>query len=59
MPRGPLPRALEQHLDIVPMAADPVSSTEIRNRLIAKKELAGLLPDKILNYIRAHNLYQL
>jgi nicotinate-nucleotide adenylyltransferase len=35
----------------------PISSTEIRSRIASGESLAGLLPDKVIEYIRENGLY--
>jgi nicotinate-nucleotide adenylyltransferase len=37
--------------------ANPVSATEVRERLHDRDEAAGLVPPQVLDYIRAHHLY--
>jgi nicotinate-nucleotide adenylyltransferase len=37
--------------------ANPVSATEVRERLHDREEAAGLVPANVLQYIRAHHLY--
>ena len=37
--------------------ANPVSATEVRERLHDRDEAAGLLPPQVLDYIHAHHLY--
>ncbi len=42
---------------ITPISIMEISSTEIRARLKQKKYCGHLLPEKVLNYIYEHNLY--
>lgn len=37
--------------------ANPVSATEVRERLHDRDEAAGLVPSQVLDYIRQHHLY--
>jgi nicotinate-nucleotide adenylyltransferase len=38
--------------------ANPVSATEVRERLHDHGEAAGFVPSQVLDYIRAHHLYE-
>lgn len=37
---------------------NPVSATEVRERLHDRDQAAGLVPPQVLDYIRAHHLYE-
>jgi len=43
---------------ILPVGCVPISATEIRHCCRAGKTLAGLAPESVLEYIRAHGLYE-
>lgn len=43
---------------VVDVPLDYVSSTEVRGRLAGGEEVAGLLDPRVLEYIRAHQLYE-
>ena len=45
------------HIETLTDFANPVSATEIRERLRDHETAAGLVPPKVLEYIRAHHLY--
>jgi len=46
------------HIDVLADFADPVSATEIRDRLREHEGASQLVPAKVLEYIRAHHLYE-
>jgi nicotinate-nucleotide adenylyltransferase len=44
-------------IDTLDDFANPVSATEVRERLRDREDAARLVPPKVLEYIRAHHLY--
>lgn len=46
-----------QDITVVPMQPLAISSTRIRSRLAAGEPVDGLVPQKVLDYIRSHRLY--
>ena len=42
-------------IDLEPIG---ISSSEIRSRIKKGKSVCGLLPDKVMNYIQQHHLYE-
>ena len=44
--------------NVIPTPLVDVSSTEIRNRLAAGKDMTGMLAPAVAEYIREHNLYR-
>jgi nicotinate-nucleotide adenylyltransferase len=44
-------------IHLLPGLAEPASATQIRSLLAQGSDCAGLLPESILTYIRAHHLY--
>lgn len=44
-------------IEILPDLADPVSATDIRERLRSHEFASELVPARVLDYIRAHHLY--
>lgn len=53
-----LTKEQREHIDILTDFADPVSATEIRERLSEHEASSHLVPAKVLEYIRAHRLYE-
>ena len=51
-------RALGADITFLAAQMMDISSTEIRSRLEAGKDLSGLVPDSVERYIRDHELYQ-
>lgn len=45
-------------IEIMPMTPVDISSTEIRQRVKEDKDIQGLIPDKVANYIKEYNLYK-
>jgi nicotinate-nucleotide adenylyltransferase len=52
-----LPPAQRPRVQILSDFANPVSATEVRERLHDREEAAGLVPPRVLEYIRARHLY--
>ena len=52
---GPLPFVFPHRLIMNPML--PISSSEIRRRVVAGRSVRYLLPDAIIAYMEAHRLY--
>jgi nicotinate-nucleotide adenylyltransferase len=52
------PEEFRQFVDVVPMPPHPASSTEVRERVVRKRDLSTLLPPSILSYIRDKHLYE-
>lgn len=54
-----LPEALRQSVEegLTNTPITPVSATEVRQRLIGKKDCHGLVPEKVLDYIQHFALY--
>ncbi|HZU97112.1 MAG TPA: nicotinate-nucleotide adenylyltransferase [Planctomycetota bacterium] len=50
-------QALGAKFTLVPIEPDPVSATDIRERVRAGRSIDGLVPDAVRDYIRAHHLY--
>jgi len=42
----------------VPMAPQAISASEIRARLASGEDVSAMVPAKVLDYIRQHNLYR-
>jgi len=51
-------RALGCKLALIPLEPDPVSATEVRERVRQGRSIDGLVPDAVRDYIAAHNLYR-
>lgn len=49
--------AQRAHVETLDDFADPISATEIRDRLRDRAEAANLLPPDVLDYIEKHHLY--
>jgi nicotinic acid mononucleotide adenylyltransferase len=45
------------HIETLSNFANPVSATEVRERLGEHDAASELVPPKVLEYIRAHQLY--
>ena len=45
-------------VDFLAMTPIAISSTEIRSRIKKGESVQGLLPDKVMDYIRQHHLYE-
>lgn len=52
-----LPAEFREKMDVVPMPADPTSSTDIRLALREGKLRPDVVPANVLQYIRRHHLY--
>ncbi len=48
---------LGAHIEFMNTKVSPVSSSEIRRRIKAKKDVAGMLPDSVIRYIIKNELY--
>lgn len=53
-----LPAYLEGRVDVVPLTANPVSASEVRERLDRGLYVNGLVPPPVLNYIERYGLYK-
>jgi nicotinate-nucleotide adenylyltransferase len=60
LPDIPVVSSHASHIHHLPLPAEysRVSATEIRTRLAKGEEVGGLVPLPVLDYIRAHHLYQ-
>jgi len=56
--RSRIPEEYKDRIDIVKMEAMNIASFDIRDRLERNKPLAGMLPERILQYIRQNGLYR-
>lgn len=56
--RSRLRPEFQERVDPIPMKLVEVSSTDIRNRLVAKKPIGAWLAPAVLQYIRDHKLYE-
>ena len=45
-------------INVINLPAPDVSSTEIREAISEKKDLCGLVPERVNEYIKANRLYQ-
>ena len=54
---GAEPPKLDYAHRLVPNAVLPISSSDIRRRILERRAVRYLLPDSVLNYIRDHALY--
>jgi nicotinate-nucleotide adenylyltransferase len=53
-----LPPEIVDAVDIIAMDPLPISSTDIRERIRSGRDIRGLLPQRVLDYIRRNKLYQ-
>jgi nicotinate-nucleotide adenylyltransferase len=56
--REPNPEVARQPHRAVDLPAMPISSTEIRDRIAAGRDIADLVPASVARYIDQHHLYQ-
>jgi nicotinate-nucleotide adenylyltransferase len=54
---GQLPPLLDGHYDLLPFEESPVSSTEIRRRVVNGEALDPLVPPAVADYIRKEKVY--
>jgi nicotinate-nucleotide adenylyltransferase len=52
------PEQWRPFVDLVPMKPHPAGSTEIRERILLKRNLSDWIPENVLTYIRDNHLYE-